>query len=231
MCEYIKKVYINGKGYGFITSKDIPKYMIILIDESIISCELTKDADINLTIIYLIMNLPDKEKIKQFEMLRPHSNDNNFIGINIKNDIKKCRNTKIKSFLQRQNTDTIKLYLEKYKRNAFNLNNLYDINGIIIPGILLNGAIFNHSCDPNISFTYSNSKMYFFTNRDIKKGEELCDSYIDISMSCTDRQLALDKRYGFICNCDVCIKRCTISISRIAELKANKNIDIKKLIN
>lgn len=229
MCSHIRRVYISGKGNGFIASKDILKHTIILIDESIIShVKMMDSVDVNLMVIYLIMNLPDK-KIKQFESLLPHSNDNNFIDMDIKNKIKKCSHSKIKSFLQKQSIERIKLYLEKYKRNAFNLNNLYDDGGVVIPGILLSGAIFNHSCDPNVSFAYSNSKMYFFTNKDVKKGEELCDAYVDVSIKCSDRQKELYERYGFMCGCGMCQKEHTILSHRSIELKMNKSIDIKKL--
>ncbi len=222
---HIQKVFIPKKGMGFVARHDIPKHTIVLIDESIISLiRFGEDnhTDTNLIVIYLLMML-DNSKIKRFEELTPHSQDTYFSNIDIKNTIKNCENFKIKSFLQKQDIGKIALYLEKYKRNGFNLNNSHDI---MKPGILLNGAIFNHSCDPNISFTCSNGKMYFFTNRDVTKGEELCDSYIDVSIEYKERQKILLERYGFICECEKCLLKKNVSCRRFAELKKYKTIDI-----
>lgn len=42
--------------------------------------------------------------------------------------------------------------------------------------------------------------------RDIPEGEEVLMSYIDISLPKQDRQADLAKRYGFECDCSLCLR-------------------------
>jgi hypothetical protein len=68
------------------------------------------------------------------------------------------------------------------------------------------GSYFNHSCYPNVCFTYNDAiqKETFHTLRDIKQGEELTISYIPIAkLDLTRRQFQL-KEWGFDCQCISC---------------------------
>ncbi len=221
--KHIKKDFIDGKGHGYIASHNIKKFTILLIDESIVPKFCDDTADFEMLIMYFLLESNDP-RISQFEELLPLTVEFNRASINdLKTRILKIKNNKVKSVLSK-NINKVLLFLEKYKRNAFNLDNT---EVTISPGILLNGAIFNHSCDPNVSFTYSNSKMYFFANRDIKKGEELCDSYIGISMNSRRRTSLLKQRYGFNCNCSMCVTKCITE--RSTEIMTYRTINIKEL--
>lgn len=66
----------------------------------------------------------------------------------------------------------------------------------------------NHSCDPNVFVRYTTTLedglvAELVTLRDIPEGEELVQSYIDQSLSTTERQRALAD-YGFRCQCHRC---------------------------
>ena len=83
---------------------------------------------------------------------------------------------------------------QKYLRNAF------DFDGW--PALLFRGAGFNHACRPNVVFaTTKRRTMVFRTARDVKKGEELCDSYTTACRSKTDAHRRLWSQYGFVCDC------------------------------
>ena len=72
------------------------------------------------------------------------------------------------------------------------------------PAILFNGALLNHSCDPNVIFKQENKYMIFKTIKDINKGEELCNNYIDITLPKKRRLSILKSQYGFTCTCNRC---------------------------
>ncbi|KIM41547.1 hypothetical protein M413DRAFT_71955, partial [Hebeloma cylindrosporum] len=64
---------------------------------------------------------------------------------------------------------------------------------------------FNHSCSPNALFGFSldSFSIQFHALKDIKKGEEIFCSYIDLHQTAEERQAALS-RYGFECACRSC---------------------------
>ncbi|XP_026478679.1 SET and MYND domain-containing protein 5 [Ctenocephalides felis] len=67
----------------------------------------------------------------------------------------------------------------------------------------------NHSCVPNaqITFPFGNHKLVLESIRDIKKGEEICISYVDecvLNSSRYTRQRILSENYIFICTCEKC---------------------------
>ena len=67
----------------------------------------------------------------------------------------------------------------------------------------------NHSCKPNVRVLWCNNRpaepvqLEVVALRDIRLGEELMFSYIDESLSFSERQEALAD-YGFICGCERC---------------------------
>jgi hypothetical protein len=222
--KHVAKTLVGNKGNGFVATRDIKKFTILVIDSSIIPKLEVNDENKEMMIMYFLLMLPNDKKIL-FEMLTPHiSSEVTISNSDIKEKIGNVKNNKIRNVLIR-NIDKVKLYLEKYKRNAFNLDN---IESTINPGILVNGAIFNHNCDPNVSFTCEDSKMYFFSNRDIKKGEELCDSYVDVSLCSKKRRAMLKERYDFVCNCNTCTTDCISQ--RYKELKSNRKISTDMLL-
>ena len=89
----------------------------------------------------------------------------------------------------------IELLFAKYIFNAFEG---YDFGPLTLPII----AKINHSCQPNVKFKFNRNtgSMHLSAIRDIKKGEELFDSYLENKKINTHKEY-LREHYGFICNC------------------------------
>ena len=73
------------------------------------------------------------------------------------------------------------------------------------------GANFNHSCEPNVTWTHPSEEddlprnvIVFTATRDIAKSEQLFISYIDVDKSYEERQIALTG-YQFECRCAKCL--------------------------
>lgn len=218
--EHIKKIYIEGKGYGFVATKNISKNSIILIESP--SFKIKSYSPTCYDMFELLYNITKSDNFAaktKFENYMPKSMEEEYrqITIEIKNILAnlKLHRTYIYDFLHdNYSVDEIILLCLKYISNAFDF---FDDG----PVILLTGSTFNHSCSPNIIFGKSvkdknNPKMIFKTIKDICKGEELCNSYVDIFKNYKTRSMNIKKRYGFVCTC--C--RCTNDTSKkISDLK------------
>ena len=122
------------------------------------------------------------------------------LKIDIRKRFKKLKNInnkklrKIYIYLNNKYTwDDIELFGLKYACNGFNHKGK--------PMILIKGALFNHSCKPNLSFTFDNNRMIFTTNKNIKIDEELCDTYVNLTDTIEKRHERLLYQYGFECEC------------------------------
>ncbi|KAK8151217.1 hypothetical protein BKA80DRAFT_184592, partial [Phyllosticta citrichinensis] len=66
----------------------------------------------------------------------------------------------------------------------------------------------NHSCTPNIQFTWNENVLggaiTMHALRDILPGEEITASYVDLLRSTAERKEKLHNAYGFDCACAVC---------------------------
>lgn len=113
-----------------------------------------------------------------------------------------------------------KYYIEKICKNAFNFNRKTHSS----PCILFSGAIFNHSCNPNILFINIKNNMIFYTVTDINKDDELYDHYIDVNQDHKKRTELLLDNYGFICKCVKCV-------NKIDDKKINYYKHHNKIIN
>jgi hypothetical protein len=77
-------------------------------------------------------------------------------------------------------------------------------------------SMFNHACEPNVDWRHDgvgergeggSSTVTMFATRDIKKGEEMCISYIKgQEMGLEDRQKALKGWLGMDCGCARCVE-------------------------
>ena len=67
-------------------------------------------------------------------------------------------------------------------------------------------SMFNHSCIPSASYRYEGggTAMTVKAVRDIKKGEEICISYVDPWMPERERRDELWRRIGGLCGCPSC---------------------------
>lgn len=158
-------------------------------------------------IIYNVLTSRDEHVISQFEKLIPTTHDEHTIKYSIiLSQINKINDEKIKTFLQSINKKEMELYCSKYIRNAFNFN-VKNRNMKVNPVILFNGAVFNHSCIPNVIFSPQDAdkKVYFFTTKKIEAGEELCSCYCDLKLNKKDRKSRMLQQYGFKCCCERCL--------------------------
>ena len=115
----------------------------------------------------------------------------------IHNLIKSIENIDIKlyMFFQKYSREEIEFYFAKYLYNAFEGNNYGPLTLPIIAKI-------NHSCNPNVRFTFNrdNGSMYVYANRNINKNEEIYDSYLE-NKKIKNHKIYLQEHYGFSCDC------------------------------
>lgn len=190
------KIEKNDKRYGYYAIKNIPKDTTILVEKAAVDLYNEPKYYEMFQILYKIFN--NKKLKSKFDHLLPRdTKDNKLITSEmIRNDLETLDEIpEIRNYLLKLDPEELQLYCLKYLRNGF---------GNQEPIILLKGAMFNHSCRPNVVFIQKGNVMHFVTTRDIAKGEELYDSYVDIELPKKDRQKRLLEQYGFICNCDRC---------------------------
>jgi hypothetical protein len=98
-------------------------------------------------------------------------------------------------FFQKYPKEEVELYFTKYLYNAFEGNNYGPLTLPII-------AKLNHSCIPNVKFTFNKNDgcMYVYAVQNINKNEEIYDSYIE-NKKIKDHKLYLQEHYGFSCYC------------------------------
>lgn len=114
---------------------------------------------------------------------------------------KKCKITKpLPEELLKQLFDEEETFLNYLGK--FNINNQ---NG----GMYLVHSHINHNCYPNVSIDYpQRTSQYVLTVRairDIKKGEQLFETYVNPRWNKETRQTYLDKSYLFKCGCERCL--------------------------
>lgn len=95
-------------------------------------------------------------------------------------------------------------------------------------------ARFNHSCDPNASYSFDKGKLYVRAIRPIAKDEQIFIPYIDVTYSVGTRRHELKDRYKFGCRCTRCLHEMdTIKpedIKKRGELEQSTNSDIDDAI-
>ncbi|GAM38764.1 SET and MYND domain protein [Talaromyces pinophilus] len=98
--------------------------------------------------------------------------------------------------------DWMKELFGKLNANSFTLTTAYGRRrGVYLhPG----AARFNHSCDPNASYSFDKGKLYVRAIRPIAKDEQISIPYIDVTYSVGTRRHELKDRYKFDCRCTRC---------------------------
>lgn len=114
---------------------------------------------------------------------------------------KRCKiTTPLPEALQQKLFDDEETFLNYLGK--FNINNQ---NG----GMYLVHSHINHNCHPNVSIDYpqrnSQYKLTVRAIRDIRKGEQLYETYVNPRWNKDTRQTYLDKSYLFTCQCDRCV--------------------------
>ena len=75
-------------------------------------------------------------------------------------------------------------------------------------GLCLLQCRLNHSCDPNVAVVvgqFTDVTIELTAQRDMRKGEELLQSYVDPALPACQRRQKLWAGYGFWCTCDRCV--------------------------
>lgn len=202
----IKVSYIPNKGYGIIAVKDIKPNEVLIIDD-IVTIDIKKPEQIYSDIFQLLYKvLNDSILTKKFMMLYPKNTSNCNIKLDIHtimielNKVKLYNKLMYEYFTTNFTQNELLLYTMKYTCNAFQYK-----DGL--PSFLFTGRLLNHSCLPNVIFNCmeDTNKMVFVSIKHIKKGEEVCDNYVNILDSVEQRKKRLLEQYGFECNCERCI--------------------------
>jgi len=193
------KLINNSKRYGYYAIQDIPAMSIILIETAKVDLLDNNRYHEMFQILYKIFNnKPQKIKQKFMNLLPSAIKDkcSSLVSYDIlRADLMNLEDDTMKKYFLSMNPQELQLYCMKYISNAF---------GNSEPILLFNGAMFNHSCIPNIKFIQDGNIMYFVTIRDIKSGEELFDNYVNLNLCNQERQKRLISQYGFRCNCNRC---------------------------
>ena len=71
-------------------------------------------------------------------------------------------------------------------------------------GLFYYPSFLSHSCVPNTQMLGIGDFMFMFTNRLIKKNEELFTYYVENDEEYNKRQKKLKNQYGFECQCELC---------------------------
>jgi hypothetical protein len=202
------KVIQTEKGRSVVATKNYDKGTIIIKEIPAVVCEDLYDA------IYRIYtphdtegdedqpDVPDIDDIRyKYENMMPHKIDKFVItSEQIEKEIEKLP-TYMKEFFYNMDQQRLRLLCAKFYRNAFTYDTKYGGPS----AILFKGSLLNHSCDPNIDFHIDRSGFFVFTtNRPVFAGEELCDKYLDTTLSYKKRQDILLTQYGFECKCTKC---------------------------
>jgi len=182
------KIIENTDYYKIIAIKDIKKDEELIIEYSEFNLFGLEVVNREKQILKLYIENMNDPIIKE---LYPRTNDYTKtklikdIYIIIKSD------KKFKKF----DKNTIELSIAKYIFNAFEG---YDYGPLTLPII----AKINHSCKPNVKFRFNRNtgSMHLYAIRDIKKGEEILNSYLENKKINIHKEY-LQEHYGFICNC------------------------------
>ncbi|GIQ83008.1 hypothetical protein KIPB_004250 [Kipferlia bialata] len=98
-----------------------------------------------------------------------------------------------------------KTFLGIMESNGFSVGDEDDSTQV---GVCLVGARFNHSCVPNVSSVLRQDantlEQRTYANEAIPCGTELTVSYVDMTLTHTERRAALQSKYHFDCTCPVC---------------------------
>ncbi|XP_032818954.1 N-lysine methyltransferase SMYD2 isoform X1 [Petromyzon marinus] len=99
------------------------------------------------------------------------------------------------------NEEMVEIF-SKVKCNGFTVEDeeLNHIGAALYPSL----ALLNHSCDHNCVVTFRGSAAQVRALREIKQGEELFISYIDLLYPTEDRNERLREMYFFTCHCCHC---------------------------
>ena len=174
-----KTVSISGRGMGVVAIRDIKAGEIILEERPM-----------------LTMSDHDQNRFLAAE-IRGYDSDDLIVDMPSWNKLSEDDQRKFYSLGDGRNIREKKL-LGVFMTNCFGHGNTD------IAGVCFEMSFFNHSCRPNVHHTWKDPAGRITTMRDIKKGEELFLAYVPEMQTTEQRQIQLEKDYGFLCKCEVC---------------------------
>jgi len=179
---------VNSDYYKIIAIKDIKKDDRLIIEYPKYNLYGTEMLDREKQILKLYIDNMDDPDIKD---LYPRTNDYTKTKL-IKNIYKIIKSDKK---FNEYDKNLIELCIAKYIFNAFEG---FDFGPLTLPLI----AKINHSCQPNVRFKFNRNtgSMHLYAIKNIKKGEEILDSYLE-NKNIKSHKDYLKEHYGFICNC------------------------------
>lgn len=98
--------------------------------------------------------------------------------------------------------------------NSHRQHHMFVPQRILGVGLYPLASLINHSCQPNCGFYNRGPTLYIRTLCDVKEGEELCYSYIDLYQSRSKRKAELLETKHFDCLCNRCSPPITDSVDR-----------------
>lgn len=100
--------------------------------------------------------------------------------------------------------------VRKDARNAFGLRSLGDGGCEYFGwGVWPAASLFNHSCAPNVGKRRVGRRWEFWSERDVRREEELCISYLggeEWELGRADRVERMRETWGFECACGRCVR-------------------------
>jgi len=186
----------NNYGLGVYTSVDIPANTVIIKERvHVLQNEWDDNTEYRIITIKKLLS----EKRSDFLSLVPDKLDDTTNTYNYQDE--KIQQLHAKYFPE-IDADTLILYLHKLSRNVFAHKDGSE-------AVTFYETKVNHSCDPNVTYYYSESEddtLIFETTKDIRVGEELFNSYLNLNdvSSREERREHLKFNYGFDCNCKRC---------------------------
>ncbi|WYZ38167.1 hypothetical protein EsH8_III_000081 [Colletotrichum jinshuiense] len=113
--------------------------------------------------------------------------------------------------------ESLFLLSSRDSHNAFGIRSLEDEGSELFGyGCWPAASYFNHSCDPNIEKRREGRAWEFRAARDIRKGEEMCITYLggeERSWSREKRMSTLRRNWGFDCGCKNCEEKAVVTRS------------------
>lgn len=198
----IFKCEIKDKGIGYIAKEDIESGSVLIREKP--AFFIPKEEPITselFQLLYQVVTSKDSSKVNKFMNYVPLQldyNDNREKILNEYNRLQKVNPTLYRYFSEHIEFEDLLLLANKYIRNAFRIERYG-------PCILLTGSCLNHSCIPNVVLKNKKGVVIFKTVRKIAQGEEICDHYVDLCISETERRKRLKDQYGFDCRCCRCL--------------------------
>jgi hypothetical protein len=218
--EYISQkisINIDTDYHKIIAKENIKKDELLIVEYSEINLFGLNVESRELEILKIYLENKNSSSIQD---LYPRSNK--FIKTQLVKDVHKIVksikniNTKLYQSFSKYDKDTIELYYAKYIYNAFEG---YDYGPLTLPII----AKINHSCKPNVEFKFNKESgtMYLCAIKDIKKNEEIFDSYLE-NKKIDSHQKYLQEHYGFDCRCSKYENLNSSSFIKIQSSKSTK---------